>query len=104
MTVNGEAVTAVGTCVRPGEDTVCFEGKPVQFEENNKVYLMLNKPAGYTCSAKDSHAEKLVYQLIPERFGRVFTVGRLDRDSEGLLLLTNDGDFALRLAQPSHEI
>ena len=104
VTVNGEAVIAVGTCVTPGEDTVCFEGKPVAFEDGNRVYLMLNKPAGYTCSAKDSHAENLVYQLIPERFGRVFTVGRLDRDSEGLLILTNDGDFAQRLTHPSHEI
>ncbi|MBR4124972.1 MAG: pseudouridine synthase [Victivallales bacterium] len=104
VTVNGEAVTAVGTCVTPGEDTVCFEGKPVSFEDGDKVYLMLNKPAGYTCSAKDSHAENLVYQLIPDRFGRVFTVGRLDRESEGLLILTNDGDFAQRLTHPSHEI
>ena len=104
VTVNGEAVTAVGTCVTPGEDTVCFEGKPVAFADGEFVYLMLNKPVGYTCSAKDSHAENLVYQLIPERFGRVFTVGRLDRDSEGLLLLTNDGDFAQRLTHPSHEI
>ncbi|MBO4619094.1 MAG: rRNA pseudouridine synthase [Victivallales bacterium] len=104
VTVNGVAVTAVGTCVTPGEDVVCFEGKPVTYEDSDKVYLMLNKPVGYTCSAKDSHAENLVYQLIPERFGRVFTVGRLDRDSEGLLILTNDGDFAQRLTHPSHEI
>ena len=104
VTVNGEAVTDVGTCVTPGEDVVCFEGKPVTYEDSDKVYLMLNKPVGYTCSAKDSHAENLVYQLIPERFGRVFTVGRLDRDSEGLLILTNDGDFAQRLTHPSHEI
>ncbi|MBP5300811.1 MAG: rRNA pseudouridine synthase, partial [Victivallales bacterium] len=72
--------------------------------DSERVYLMLNKPAGYTCSAKDVHAANLVFQLIPERFGRLFTVGRLDRDSEGLLLLTNDGDFAQRLTHPSHEI
>ncbi len=104
VTVNGAAVTAVGTCVSPEEDEVCFEGKPVTLANRGLVYLMLNKPVGYTCSAKDVHATNLVYQLIPERFGRVFTVGRLDRDSEGLLLLTNDGDFAQRLTHPSHEI
>ncbi|MBR6472052.1 MAG: rRNA pseudouridine synthase [Victivallales bacterium] len=104
VTVNGEAVTKVGTCVSPGEDEVRFEGKLVSPDGHSKVYLMLNKPAGYTCSAQDVHAAKLVYQLIPERFGRLFTVGRLDRDSEGLLLLTNDGEFAQRLTHPSHEI
>ena len=104
VTVNGEAVTEVGTCVVPGEDVVCFEGKQVTYADSDRVYLMLNKPAGYTCSSKDVHAANLVSQLIPERFGRLFTVGRLDRESEGLLLLTNDGDFAQRLSHPSHEI
>ena len=103
VTVNGEAVTKVGTCVS-SEDEVRFEGKLISVDNRPKVYLMLNKPVGYTCSAKDVHASNLVLQLIPERFGRLFTVGRLDRDSEGLLLLTNDGDFAQRLTHPSHEI
>jgi 23S rRNA pseudouridine2605 synthase len=65
---------------------------------------MLNKPAGYTCSSADAHAEHLYLELLPERFGRLFSIGRLDRDSEGLLLVTNDGEFAQALAHPSHEV
>ncbi|MBP5300458.1 MAG: rRNA pseudouridine synthase, partial [Victivallales bacterium] len=103
VTVNGEAVTEPGTCVTEADD-VRFEGKPISLADRTKVYLMLNKPVGFTCSARDVHAKNLVYQLIPERFGRIFTVGRLDRDSEGLLILTNDGEFAQRLTHPSHQI
>ncbi len=104
VTVNGVPVTSPAFNVKPGEDEVCFNGKVLGKPNSERVYIMLNKPAGYTCSAKDSHAKELVYQLIPERFGRVFTIGRLDRDSEGLLLLTNDGDFAQRLMHPSQRV
>ena len=72
--------------------------------EQRKVYLLLNKPVGYTCSAGDDHAERLVTELFPETAARLFTVGRLDRDSEGLLICTNDGDFAQIVAHPRHEI
>ena len=104
VTVNGEAVTSPAHNIDPAHDQVRFEGKLVTPSPQGKVYLMLNKPAGYTCSAHDVHAKELVYQLIPAQFGRVFTIGRLDRDSEGLLLLTNDGDFAQKVVHPSKRI
>ncbi len=105
VTVNGEPVTTPAYNVDPAHDQVCFEGKAVSALANsNRVYILLNKPAGYTCSAKDVHAEQLVYSLIPSRYGRLFTVGRLDRDSEGLLILTNDGDFAQKLTHPTQRV
>lgn len=102
VTVNGERLDSPARNVVPGEDRVCVRGRPVSPEA--LVYLALHKPPGYTCSRRDSHAERLVHELIPARLGRLFTVGRLDRDSEGLLLLTNDGDFAQLVAHPSGEI
>jgi 23S rRNA pseudouridine2605 synthase len=80
---------------------VAVDGKPVSPE--SKRYLLLNKPAGFTCSASDAHARHLVHELLPPS-PRLFTVGRLDRDSEGLLICTNDGEFANRVAHPRHEV
>ncbi|NMA46260.1 MAG: rRNA pseudouridine synthase [Lentisphaerae bacterium] len=102
VTVNDKAVLTPVCLVDPERDIVRFEGRPLQMAK--KVCLLLHKPAGYTCSAQDEHAERLVYELLPERFGRVYSVGRLDRDSEGLLLLTNEGELAHRLSHPSHEV
>ncbi len=104
VTVNGEPVVSPAYNVDPEKDHVCFEGRPVESYPQGKVYILLNKPVGYTCSAKDDHAEKLVFELIPQRFGRLFTVGRLDRDSEGMLILTNDGEYAQRVMHPSRQI
>jgi 23S rRNA pseudouridine2605 synthase len=102
VTVNGALVLSPATTVDPRCDHVCFEGRPVQAQA--RQYLLLNKPCGYTCSARDAHAERLVFELVPASMGRLFTVGRLDRDSEGLLLLTNDGALALRLAHPRYGV
>ncbi len=102
VTVNGHAVLTPAFRVNPETDEVRYEGQLLRPQK--KVYLMLYKPDGYTCSAQDGHAEHLVYELIPAEFGRLYTVGRLDRDSEGLLLLTNDGEFAQMLTHPSHEV
>ena len=104
VTVNGEPVVSPAYNVDPEKDQVCFEGRLVESHPQGKVYLLLNKPVGFTCSAKDAHAERLVFDLIPQRFGRLFTVGRLDRDSEGLLMLTNDGDYAQQVMHPSRQI
>ncbi|MFA5204642.1 MAG: pseudouridine synthase [Lentisphaeria bacterium] len=101
VTVNGTAVTTPAFNVTSGRDQVAVDGKPVAPQK--RVWLALNKPPGYTCSAQDAHAVKLVFELLPADLGRLFTVGRLDRDSEGLLLLTNDGDCALHLAHPRYE-
>ena len=103
--VNDQPVLTPAMNVVPGTDKVTFKGRPIVVNENGeKVYLILHKPVGYTCSAKDEHAEKLVFDLIPDKFGRLFSVGRLDRNSEGLLILTNDGDFAQRMTHPSHQV
>ena len=97
--VNGTLVPTPAYNVIPGRDQVECDGVVVAWAR--PLYLMLNKPVGYTCSARDEHATRLVHELIPPALGRLFTVGRLDRDSEGLLLLTNDGDLAQHLAHPS---
>ncbi len=100
--VNGTTIADLATRVRPGHDQIRCRNKPVVIDQAR--YLLLNKPPGFTCSARDSHAERLVAELLPAAAGRLFTVGRLDRDSEGLLLCTNDGDLAQSLAHPRHEV
>ncbi len=102
VTVNGEVLDSPARNVVPGQDRVCVRGRSVAPE--TLVYVVLNKPVGYTCSQRDEHAEHLVHELIPRHLGHLFTVGRLDRDSEGLILLTNDGAFAQTLAHPSHGV
>lgn len=97
VTINGKAAD-LGAKVRPGVDQVLMDGRPVMMEK--RIYLALHKPEGYTTSLSDRHAEHLVSELVPKRFGRVFPVGRLDRESSGLLLLTNDGELAFRLTHP----
>ncbi len=100
VTVNGQVVESPALNVDTRLDCICFGGQLLRIW--SPCYLMLNKPPGYTCSASDSHAKRLVFQLLPTDRGRLFTVGRLDRDSEGLLIATNDGEFAQRLAHPRH--
>jgi 23S rRNA pseudouridine2605 synthase len=103
VTVNGEVVTVLATRVRPGKDQITCDGNPVA--ESAKRYVLLHKPAGYVCTAKDRHAEKLAGSLIDSSGGdRLFSIGRLDKESEGLLLYTNDGDLAQLLLHPSHEV
>ncbi len=102
VSVNGKPVLTPACVVSPGVDAVLFEGRMLELAD--KQYVMLNKPVGYTCTSNDEHAEHLVFELLPETFGRLFYVGRLDRDSEGLLLFTNDGDMAQYLTHPSHQV
>jgi len=99
--VNDKIIFSPAINVVSGRDEIRFDDKPVK--PAAPVYLLLYKPVGYTCSAKDEHAEHLLSELIPERFGRLFTVGRLDRDSEGAIICTNDGALAQRLAHPRYE-
>lgn len=84
-------------------DEVCVEGVPVQHENTHKYYL-LNKPKGYVCTVRDDRGRKTVMELLPPEAGRVFPVGRLDYDTEGMLLLTDDGDLAFRLTHPKNEV
>lgn len=100
VTVNG-AVASLGSSVRPG-DVVMLDGKEVVREE--QVYYMLHKPAGYTTTVSDPHAERTVMELMEDIPFRIFPVGRLDRDTEGLLLFTNDGELANRLMHPGHRV
>lgn len=80
-------------------DEVCYNGKIVS-NSVDYIYLGMNKPAGYVCSRKRQGDIPTIYELLPEKYRRLKTVGRLDKDSSGLILLTNDGDFAFRMTHP----
>lgn len=100
--VNGN-VTLIPQTLVDNNDSIYCEGKKVGTQES-KVYYMLNKPRGYICSAKGTQDSKLVLDLFEEVEQRLFTVGRLDKDTLGLLLVTNDGHFANRVIHPSNNI
>lgn len=100
--VNGETAT-VGQKADSGRDTITVDGKPLARVER-KLYLMLNKPRGYVCTLSDEKGRPTVTELVADCGERVYPVGRLDLDSEGLLLLTNDGAWMQRLLHPSYEV
>lgn len=105
VTVNGEVARDLGRQVDPAKDVIRFKGKKLGLEE--PVYYMVHKPIGYVTTVSDPHAEKTVLDLLPTDLtqkARLFPVGRLDKDSTGLLLLTNDGDLANRLIHPRYEV
>ncbi len=102
VTVNGK-VCAIGQEVDELHDSVSVNGKKINVVKKYSYYMM-NKPKGYVCTVKDDKDRKTVMDLLPKNAGRVFPVGRLDYDSEGLLLFTNDGDLCNRLMHPSSEI
>jgi 23S rRNA pseudouridine2605 synthase len=97
VSVDGRTVRELGTKVEP-EQRVCVDGQPVRAERH--VYWLVNKPRGYLCTNNDPAGRPRAVDLIPQVNQRVYTVGRLDEASEGLLLLTNDGDLANRLTHP----
>ena len=101
VTVNGE-VAVLGRRVDADHDLIEVDGAPVGVRPG-LVYYLLNKPAGVVTTAKDTHGRKTVVDLVPSE-PRVFPVGRLDADTEGLLLLTNDGDITHRITHPSHGV
>jgi 23S rRNA pseudouridine2605 synthase len=101
VTVNGE-VAVLGRRVDPGRDRVALDGVPVVVDAT-VVHWVLNKPAGYVTTAHDTHGRPTVLDLVPGE-PRVFPVGRLDLETEGLLLLTNDGDLAQLLTHPRHGV
>ena len=98
VAVNGVTVQELGTKVEPGRDKVTVDGQPVRAKR--KLYLALNKPRGMVCSRKDERERPTIYDLLPSEWGHLHSVGRLDYNSEGLIFLTNDGDFSLRLTHP----
>lgn len=100
--VNGEQVLTLGTKVDPAADEIKVNGKKIRSE--SKVYVMLNKPKGVITSANDPQGRKVVSDFLPGIKQRIYPVGRLDYDTEGLLLLTNDGEFANMLTHPKHHV
>ena len=101
VSVNGKIVTEMGIKVSP-EDEIKVNGKPLQKEE--KVYYLLNKPKGYICAVSDDKDRKTVIDCFPDVKERIFPVGRLDYDTTGLLILTNDGEFANKMMHPRYHL
>ncbi len=102
VAINGR-VCQIGAEVDELSDVVTVDGKRINSVKKFSYYMM-NKPKGYVCTVKDDKDRKTVMDLLPPSVGRLFPVGRLDYDSEGLLLFTNDGDLCNRLTHPSNEI
>ncbi len=103
VSVNEKNVTELGTKVDSERDMIRVDGKLI-LVDSSTVYVMLNKPAGYLASLKDDRNRPIVTDLLKSIPERIFPVGRLDYDSEGLLLMTNDGDFSYRIQHPKFEI
>ena len=102
VTVNGETAQ-LGQKADPDRDRILVDGRPLA-PRAEPVYLLLNKPRGYVTTLSDEKGRRTVAELVADCGQRVYPVGRLDLDSEGLLLLTNDGDWAQRLLHPKHEV
>lgn len=101
VTCNGQTAS-IGDTADPSMDEILLDGRPVLMQEE-KIYLMLHKPRGVVTTMSDEQGRKTVADLVKDVGIRVYPVGRLDLDSEGLLLMTNDGNFANRVMHPSHE-
>lgn len=93
-------IPALGARVKP-DDQITVNGKPLQAQERPLLYIALNKPAGFVCSRRQQGDTPTIYQLLPLTYHHLKPVGRLDKETSGLLLLTNDGDFAHRMTHPS---
>lgn len=100
--VNGKTADTPGIKIDPERDTISYNGKVVK-PEVEKVYLLVNKPKGYVTTVADPQGRPVVTSLVKENTPRLFPVGRLDIDTEGALILTNDGSFAQKVQHPSHE-
>ena len=100
--INGK-ICSPGDDVDMGTDSVTVNGKVVNVVRNYDYYIM-NKPKGYVCTVKDDKGRKTVMDLLPQKIKRLFPVGRLDYDTEGLLILTNDGDLTFKLTHPKNEV
>ena len=102
VSVNGKAIMELGEKIDPARDRVVAGGRPVKGEEERLVYILMNKPAGLVVSVKDPFGRPTVLDLLGRLPVRVYPVGRLDLDTAGALLLTNDGDLALKLTHPRY--
>lgn len=102
VSINGE-VASLGASADPETDEILLDGKPLPVQQGS-VYILLNKPRGYVTTLSDEKNRPTVAEFVADCGTRVYPVGRLDYDSEGLLILTNDGEFANRLMHPRHEV
>ena len=103
FSVNGH-LASIGMKIDPASDVVAYKGKRIRYEKKKYTYIMINKPRGYLSSTADDHGRKCVTDLLEGVDARVYPVGRLDLISEGMLLLTDDGELKNRLTHPSHTI
>ncbi len=101
--LDGVIVTELGTKADPEKCAISVDGKPVRLSPK-KLYILLNKPTGYTSTRSDPHAERTVLDLVKDIDAYLYPVGRLDVDTSGLLILTNDGELTKLLTHPSHEV
>jgi pseudouridine synthase len=101
--VNGETVTRLGTTAEPRNDRILVDGRPLSFPRS-RLYILLHKPVGVVCTLKDPEGRQTIRDLIKPVRERVYPVGRLDYDSSGLLLLTNDGELTEHLLHPRYQI
>ncbi len=102
VTVNGQTVTTLGTKVDPLHDRILVDGRPIKAKR--KLYIALNKPPRYVCTRSAEDDRPKIGDLLPQEWSNLFSVGRLDYLSEGLIFLTNDGDFSLKLTHPRYGI
>ena len=102
VTVNGREVRELGSRVDAERDDVAVDGTPVRLRR--KLYVALNKPPGYVCTRRDELERRTIGDLLPAEWNNLYSVGRLDFDSEGLIFLTNDGEFSLRLTHPRYGV
>ena len=102
VSINGR-IASLGESADPEVDEILLDGRPLPSPQGN-VYIMLNKPRGYVTTLSDEKGRQNVSELVADCGVRVYPIGRLDMDSEGLLLLTNDGEFANALMHPKHEV
>ena len=100
--VNGQMVTVPGTKIT-GKEVITVDGREI-IQEQKKVYILLNKPVGYISTSKDQFSRKTVLDLVETVKERIYPVGRLDYDTSGLIILTNDGELANKLTHPKHEM
>ncbi len=104
VTINGATVTKLGTVVDPATDTVEVDGRPVRLTSPDTVWILFYKPAGTLTTRRDIRGRPTIFDKLPPMFQNLIPVGRLDQDTEGVLLLTSDGDGANRLMHPRYEI
>lgn len=101
--VNGKIICELGMKIDPAKDEIIFDGKDVKLE-NNKVYILLNKPIGYVTTVKEQFGRPVVTDLVKGVKEKVLPVGRLDMYTSGAIILTNDGDFIYRVTHPKYEV